>query len=185
MHEETYNNHVLDHVNHVLDHVFSATSRQGRITWGECLKQNLFTYIVWQCFWKLTICRKIIIFSIQPMYWKLICKQTNDWSPWLLNFNSFRRPSRKYLNASIWSSSSSKQSSVSCIIYNYNIKYNYDFNCNYNYNYNIVGGEFAHLFEAVNQGLVDEDYVNNSVSRLIKAMIQLGEFDPPEKVNYH
>ena len=42
----------------------------------------------------------------------------------------------------------------------------------YNILYIDIGGEFVHLFEALHQGLVNEGYVNNSVSRLIKAMIR-------------
>ena len=46
------------------------------------------------------------------------------------------------------------------------------------------GSEFSHLYDAVQQGLIDEAYINTSVSRLINAMLSLGVFDPPERVGY-
>ena len=48
----------------------------------------------------------------------------------------------------------------------------------------IVGGEFAHLFKAVHQGLVNEGYVNNPVSRLIKAMILRISVDSEVRYSY-
>ena len=47
-----------------------------------------------------------------------------------------------------------------------------------------IGSEFGQLYDAVQEGLIDEKFINVSVSRLIKAMLQMGVLDPPEKVNF-
>ena len=47
-----------------------------------------------------------------------------------------------------------------------------------------TGSEFGQLYDAVQEGLIDEKFINVSVSRLIKAMLKMGVLDPPEKVNF-
>ena len=46
------------------------------------------------------------------------------------------------------------------------------------------GGTFAHLLEAVNQGLVTEETIDKSLAILLRTRFKLGQFDPPRRNPY-
>ena len=46
------------------------------------------------------------------------------------------------------------------------------------------GQDYAHLLEAVGAGLVGEDVIDRSLTRLLLARFKLGMFDPPRQVRY-
>ena len=48
----------------------------------------------------------------------------------------------------------------------------------------LLGSEYSNLLPAVQQDLIAEELLNVSVTRLIKGMLSLGVFDPPDKVNF-
>lgn len=48
----------------------------------------------------------------------------------------------------------------------------------------IIGSEYSHLYDAVQQDQLSEDALDVPVARLLKVMFRLGLFDPPEIVNF-